>query len=109
LVNTLSVNEGLYTRIGENINYGCNIEFSLSATGVGEDQLGQFDIDFPEKVNNFNIDWFSFNLFISNDMSNTISLRITPNDLKATININSLGTGSSPLDGVLYLTAFYKP
>ena len=104
----LGINEGSYLRIGEFVNYGCNIEFTLSATGVGEDQLGEFDIDFPEKVNNFGSDWYSFNISVNQDMSNSFSLRIVENDLKATININSLGTGSTATDGLLYLTAIYK-
>jgi hypothetical protein len=101
-------NEGVYTKIGDTINFGCKINFTLEATGVGADQNGQFDIDFPEKVNNFSSDFHSFQLTISEGDPNTFNKTIVDNALKATININSIGTGAADFSGVLYLTAIYK-
>jgi len=104
----LGINEGSYLRIGEYVHYGCNIQFTLEATGLGADQTGEFDIDFPEKVNAFNLDWYSFNLSINEDLTSTFSTNIVQNSLNATININSAGTGASTTSGLLYLTAIYK-
>ena len=105
---SLGINEGSYLRIGEIVHYGCNIEFTLEATGAGADQTGEFDIDFPEKFNVFNLDWFSFNLSINEDLTSTFSTSIVSNSLNATININSAGTGATTTSGLLYLTAIYK-
>jgi hypothetical protein len=105
---SLGINEGSYLRIGEIVHYGCNIEFSLEATGVGADQTGEFDIDFPEKVNNFSLDWYSFNLSFNETLTSTFSSSIIEDNLKAIITINSAGTGAIPTDGVLYFTAIYK-
>jgi hypothetical protein len=105
---SLGINEGSYLRIGEIVHYGCNIVFSLEATGIGLDQTGEFDIDFPEKVNNFSLDWYSFNLSFNETLTSTFSSSIIEDNLKATITINSAGTGAIPTDGVLYFTAIYK-
>lgn len=104
---SLVSNEGVYTKIGDTINFGCKINFTLEATGSGADQNGQFDIDFPEKVNNFSSDFHSFQLTISEGNPNTFNKTIVDNALKATININSIGTGGADFSGYLYLTAIY--
>lgn len=105
---SLTLNEGVYTKVGDNVQYGCKIDFTLAATGVGLDQNGQFDIDFPEKINNFSSDFHSFQLTISETNPNTFVKYIVDNALKATVNITSIGTGASFYSGYLYLTAIYK-
>ena len=104
----LTLNEGVYTKVGDIVQYGCKIDFTLAATGVGADQDGQFDIDFPEKLNNFSSDFHSFQLTISETNPNTFVKYIVDNALKATVNITSIGTGGSTYGGYLYLTAIYK-
>ena len=105
--NDLTTTQGVWTKIGDTIHYGCKIDFTLSATGIGLDQNGQFDIDFPEKVNNFSDDNHSFQLTISEGNPNTLNKTIVNNDLKATINVNSIATGDAEYVGYLYLTAIY--
>ena len=105
--NALTTNQGVWTKIGDTIHYGCKIDFTLSATGIGLDQNGQFDIDFPEKVNNFSDDNHSFQLTISEGDPNTFNKTIVDNALKATINVNSIATGDDEYVGYLYLTAIY--
>ena len=90
------------------MHYGCKIDFTLAATGVGADQFGQFDIDFPQKINNFTDDNHSFDLTISETNPNTFIKYIVHNALKATVNITSIGTGAADYAGYLYLTAIYK-
>jgi len=107
--NELIVNEGVFTRILNIITYGFKIDFTLSATGSGADQLGEFTINFPEKINNFTDTNHSFQLTISESNPNTFNKSIVYNNaLTATININSIGTGGSPVIGVLYVTAIYQ-
>ena len=101
----LTLNEGVYTKVGDIVQYGCKINFTLEATGIGLDQNGQFDIDFPEKVNNFSSDFHSFQLTISEGNPNTFNKTIVDNALKATINVNSIATGDDEYVGYLYLTA----
>ena len=106
---TLILREGIFTRIGDTINYGFKIDFTLEPTGVGADQLGEFTIDFPQKVNNFNNVNYSFQLTVTETNPNTFNKSILDNgDLTATININSVGTGNFSTGGVLFVSAIYK-
>jgi len=100
-------NEGVWTKIGDTIHYGCKIDFTLEATGSGADQNGQLEIDFPQKVNNFTDDNHSFQLTISETNPNTFNKSIYHDSLKAVININSIGTGGADYSGYIYLTAIY--
>jgi hypothetical protein len=105
---TISAEQGVFIRIGDIVNYGFIVNFQLAPTGSGADQLGDFIINFPQKVNNFSSEDHSFQLTVTENNPNTFNKTIVHNgDLTATININSIGTGGTATSGKIYVTAIY--
>jgi hypothetical protein len=105
---TILIQEGVWIRIGDIIQFGCKITFSLDPTGVGADQNGQFEINFPEKVTSFEDNWHSFGITIGETVPNTFVKNIFYTGNKATIDITSIGTGASAYAGYVYVTAIYQ-
>ena len=99
----VSIYSGVWTRIGENITFGCQLTGDLSLAQTS----GSFSITLPEIINNLTNDNVSFIIGTYDNVTGNEKAIIYPNigALTATIEIEGYTAASTFF---LFVTAIYK-